>query len=145
MEGKNKSEIHITNNFNAPIGQHIDHVDTINFSMDKEGRFHFENVGQVNGVPSGNGSSPAPVAEGDGEALVARLMPIFYNKEDDVRQFLTEIRGMADKDITDLVNRWVKEKRISDYGNSRKGDLWEVLNDARIYKSSRQNWCRRVY
>lgn len=44
MEKENKSEIHITNNFNAPIGQHIDHVDTINFSMDGDGTFHFGTV-----------------------------------------------------------------------------------------------------
>jgi len=36
-----KGDIHITNNFNAPIGQHIDHVDTINFRMDGDGTFHF--------------------------------------------------------------------------------------------------------
>lgn len=34
-------DINITNNFNAPIGQHIDHVDTINFRMDGDGTFHF--------------------------------------------------------------------------------------------------------
>ena len=43
--------IHITNNYYAPIGQHIDHVDTINFSMDGDGTFHFSNVGQVAGPP----------------------------------------------------------------------------------------------
>ena len=36
-------------NFFRPVGQFIEHVDTINFSMDKDGNFHFENVGQVNG------------------------------------------------------------------------------------------------
>ena len=41
MDKDKRSEIHITNNFNAPIGQHIDHVDTINFRMDGEGSFHF--------------------------------------------------------------------------------------------------------
>ena len=41
MDKDKKSEIHITNNFNAPIGQHIDHVDTINFRMDGNGEFHF--------------------------------------------------------------------------------------------------------
>ena len=41
MDKDRRSEIHITNNFNAPIGQHIDHVDTINFRMDGDGTFHF--------------------------------------------------------------------------------------------------------
>lgn len=81
----------------------------------------------------------------DIEKLTERLKPIFYNNEDDVEVFLKEIKGMSPNDITDLVNRWVKEKRISDYGNSRKGDLWTMLNDAGLYTKSRQNWCRRVY
>lgn len=81
----------------------------------------------------------------DNEDLTERLKPIFYNNEDDVEVFLKEIKGMSPNDITDLVNRWVKEKRISDYGNSRKGDLWTMLNDAGLYTKSRQNWCRRVY
>ena len=81
----------------------------------------------------------------DNEDLTERLKPIFYNNEDDVEIFLKEIKGMPPNDITDLVNRWVKEKRISNYGNSRKGDLWTMLNDAGLYSKSRQNWCRRVY
>ena len=40
-EKDRKGDINITNNFNAPIGQHIDHVDTINFRMDGDGTFHF--------------------------------------------------------------------------------------------------------
>lgn len=39
-------------NFYRPVGQFIEHVDTVNFSMDKDGNFQFENVGQMNGVPS---------------------------------------------------------------------------------------------
>ena len=37
-------------NFFRPVGQFIEHVDTINFSMDKDGNFHFENIGQVNEI-----------------------------------------------------------------------------------------------
>ena len=36
--------------FFKPVGQIIEHVDTINFSMDKDGNFHFENIGQVNEI-----------------------------------------------------------------------------------------------
>ena len=50
MEKEKKSEVHITNNFNAPIGQHIDHVDLINFRMDGEGNFHFEMVENANAI-----------------------------------------------------------------------------------------------
>lgn len=81
----------------------------------------------------------------DESALLERLKPIFYNKEEDVRLFLKEIAGMKPNDITDLVNRWVQDKRISDYGYSRKGTLWEILYKAGLYTKSRQNWNRRVY
>ena len=76
---------------------------------------------------------------------IEELKPLFYNNEADVKIFLKEIDGMPPNDITDLVNQWVQEKRISDYGNSRKGTLWEILKDAGLYNKSRQNWCRRVY
>lgn len=78
-------------------------------------------------------------------SLIEKLKPIFYNNEENVRLFLKEINGMKDKYITDLVNKWVKDKLISDYGNSRKGDLWTILKDAKLYTKTRQNWCRRVY
>jgi hypothetical protein len=80
----------------------------------------------------------------DDDELVTNLMPIFYNNEENVSRFLKEIRGMAQENITDLVNRWVKEKRISDYGNSRKGLLWGILNKAGLYTRSKQNWNGRV-
>ena len=83
--------------------------------------------------------------EQDNPDLVNKLKTIFYNNEDDVRLFLEEIVGMPPNDITDLVNRWVKDKRISDYGNGRKGTLWDILNKAGIYTKSRQNWNRRVF
>jgi|GEM_PF-6321900 len=46
-ENNEKTQVHITNNFNAPIGQHIDHVDNIYFRMDKDGTFHFEHVEHI--------------------------------------------------------------------------------------------------
>ena len=89
-----------------------------------------------------NGEYIKPMNEAD---VLEKLKPIFYNNEDDARLFLKEINGMKAGDITDLVNTWVRDKRISNYGNSRKGVLWEILNEAGLYSRSRQNWCRRVY
>ena len=80
-----------------------------------------------------------------GVDLVEKLKPIFFNNESDVRLFLKEIAGMKPNNITDLVNMWVQDKRISDYGSSRKGDLWKILYDAKLYPRTIQNWNRRVH
>lgn len=92
------------------------------------------------------GEADQPSLEGlhDDMDLVEGLLPIFYNNEGDVREFIKEISGMSANDITDLVNQWVKDNRISNYGYSRKGLLWEKLKEAGLYSKSRQNWCRRV-
>ena len=143
MEKEKKSEIHITNNFYTPIGQHINHVDTINFCMEGDGTFHFDMVEHANAVAEAPKQNPA--TQSTDAAVVESLKPIFYNNEADVRLFLKQIAGMKSQDITDLVNRWVKEKRISDYGISRKGMLWEILHEAGLYTRSKQNWNRRIY
>lgn len=87
----------------------------------------------------------AAKANPEDQGTMGKLKPLFYNNEDNVWRFLKEIDGMPPNDITDLVNQWVKDKRISDYGNSRKGVLWGILNEAGLYMKSRQNWNRRVY
>ena len=95
--------------------------------------------------------TPSPIVEGrqtsdmEGREIIEKLKPLFYNNEDNVKRFLKEIDSMPPNNITDLVNQWVKDKLISDYGNSRKGELWDILNKAGLYTKSRQNWNRRVF
>ena len=124
----------------------------LNLRQDSSGMWHTDDVVDAEVVEEQ--SQPQPNLPHDGEELdngeaddanlVEKLKPIFYNNEEDVKLFLKEISGMKPSDITDLVNRWVKDKRISDYGYSRKGVLWEILNTAGLYTKSRQNWCKRV-
>jgi hypothetical protein len=78
------------------------------------------------------------------QETVEELKPLFYNNEADVRRFLKEIDGMPPNTITDVVNLWVRDRRISNYGNSRKGVLWGILKKAGLYNRSRQNWNGRV-
>jgi hypothetical protein len=66
-----KSTVNITNNFNAPIGQHIDHVDHISFQMDGEGNFHF---GQVEQVEQVSGTRLTPQRLGQAVKAVQQLM-----------------------------------------------------------------------
>lgn len=141
MEDKNQEQARINIDKMAWIGIYNAHVEHQHIHMDGHG---------TAGEPAAEDADAEKVQddctrqEHVDEALVAQLMPIFYNNEKNVRQFLTEIRGMEQEAITDLVNRWVKEKRISDYGNSRKGVLWGILHRAGLYTRSKTNWNGRV-
>jgi hypothetical protein len=128
---KDKEDVHEKQNSHVKIGQLILKVDGNNY-------YNNETIKEVP-------AHKAEVLQPADNEVVEALKPLFYNNEEDVRQFLNEIVGMAPNDITDLVNKWVIDKRISDYGNSRKGVLWEKLKDAGLYTKSRQNWNRRVY
>lgn len=93
MEKDKKSEIHITNNFNAPIGQHIDHVDTIHFRMDGEGKFEF---GIVENVDKGT----EPSKEKPNEDLFHFVHP--------------EIEGEEAWKIHNAVKRLVKNQKVKE-------------------------------
>lgn len=143
--------VHITNHnqFQKGVGAFITNLNHLTIIMDSEGNMKMD-ASQVPVMPQAQVEDVQDEEEvndevEDGEDLVAKLLPIFYNKEEDVRLFLNQIRGMATEDITELVNQWVKEKRISDYGNSRKGVLWGILHKAGLYKRTKSNWCGRVY
>lgn len=131
---KDKEDVHERHNNHVNIGQLIMKVNGNNYYHDDANREE----------PMFAAEELQP-ADKDDKDIIEALKPLFYNNEKDVRQFLNEIVGMAPNDITDLVNRWVNDKRISDYGNSRKGVLWEILKEAGLYTKSRQNWNRRVY
>lgn len=89
--------------------------------------------------PTAGGQEDAP-----DDVLVEKLLPIFYNDEGNVRRFLKEITGVPASVVTDVVNRWVGERKISDYGNVRKNALRKILAEAGLYDKSPQNWNRRV-
>lgn len=139
--------VHITNHnkFEKGVGAFITNLNHLTIVMDSEGNMKLD-ANQVPVMPHTDvDTEEKQPEEDDSPDLIERLKPIFFNNEDNVKLFLKEINGMKQKDITDLVNKWVDEKRISDYGNSRKGDLWNILKDAGLYAKSRQNWCRRVF
>lgn len=149
--------VHITNHnkFEKGVGAFITNLNHLTIVMDSEGNMKL-NADQVPApvMPQTEVEKDAPQDDDGDEGndvstnindLVTKLKPIFFNNEEDVRLFLKEIVGMREKDITDLVNKWVNDKRISDFGNSRKGVLWTILNDAGLYNKSKQNWNRRVF
>ena len=76
------------------------------------------------------------------QKIVNRLKPMFFGNEQEATHFLVSIQGMRPTQITNLVNLWVGERRISDL--SRKRNLWQVLYDYGIYTKSESNWNSQV-
>ena len=76
------------------------------------------------------------------EDLVDKLKPIFYENEQEVKDFLAGIKGMKPKEITAKVNQLVKEGKISKFSCHR--DLWKVLHDNGLYDRSESNWNMQV-
>lgn len=78
------------------------------------------------------------------EELVNQLLPIFFSDNERIEIFLSLIRNVRPNVVTDIVNDYVKNKWISNYGNSHKGVLWKILHDAGLYKPSKSNWNNMV-
>ena len=98
-------------NFFRPVGQFIEHVDTINFSMDKDGTFHFENVGQVKGVPT---SMEVEEEIPGGEELCKFIHPAIDNaKARKIHLVIKRLVSTQDiQDICQYLNKMAKEELI---------------------------------
>lgn len=66
------------------------------------------------------------------------LKPIFFGNIDDVRTFLKEIDGAESRQIVEKVNKYIREKRISDISCNKR--LWSILTKYDLYDKSLSNW-----
>jgi hypothetical protein len=76
------------------------------------------------------------------DALLVQLQPMLYGSEDNAKTFLGSIQGMKGKQITDMVNMMIAEKKLSELSCHR--DLYMGLHDAGIYDKSESNWNMQV-
>lgn len=77
--------------------------------------------------------------EKDSEEMIVELLThLFYNDEQNAKEFLSKIQGLTDVEITDLVYSLVKEKKIS--SKSYRRDFWRILHAAKLYSSTESNW-----
>ena len=74
--------------------------------------------------------------------IISQLKPMFFGNEEKVLAFLDNIRGAKPTQITDLVNKMVAEKELSDISCHR--DLWYVLNKYGFYDRSENNWNKQI-
>lgn len=73
------------------------------------------------------------------EILKELLLPIFFNQENDVVDFLGKINGLQDNEITDLVYEWAhKERKIST--KQCNSPLWKILHAFKYYNTTSTNW-----
>lgn len=78
----------------------------------------------------------------DQDDLIEQLKPMFFGSEDEVRDFLDIVQDMKPKHITDIVNKLVLEKKLSELSCHR--ELYTVLHDSGIYQRSESNWNMQV-
>ena len=113
--------------------------------------FNINVTDRVNKIPADVGMEIPPRPEkpenlptSNNEELIKKLQPIFYYDLVRIGKFLSMISGMKDNAITDLVNDYVNNGWISNYGFTRKGELWKILHDEGLYKKGKANWNNRV-
>ncbi len=84
----------------------------------------------------------SPKSGGDNEDIIAKLKPMFFGNEDEARSFLNKVIDMKPKQITTLVNKYVREKKLSELSCHR--ELYIVLHESGIYKPTESNWNQQV-
>lgn len=74
--------------------------------------------------------------------IVSQLTPLFFGNENDAKDFLLSIQGIKPRQITEIVNRMVSERKISELSYHR--DLYRILHNCGIYTCSESNWNQQV-
>ena len=90
-ERKGRGDIHITNNYYAPIGQHIDHVDTLNFRMDGDGTFHFGHVEEI----TGSGSASSDENQVTQDSNIKEVMPPIHQDLPPADVFVNRVKDIV--------------------------------------------------
>ena len=89
-----------------------------------------------------NTGSQAPSLNDKEVDIVEKLKPMFFSDENNAISFLRNIQGMKPTQITDLVNKLVEERKLSDLSCHR--GLYTVLHDCGIYDRSESNWNQQI-
>lgn len=82
------------------------------------------------------------VVEEVDEALVEKLVPVFYGNREIVTEFLGRIKGAKPTDVTAEVNRLLKERKVSDISCNKV--LWEILHENGYYPPTLSNWNSQI-
>lgn len=79
--------------------------------------------------------------------LINALMPHFYsdNQQANVISYIKEIKAAkGNPAVTRITVRYIKDRKISNFDNSHKRPLWQILYDHGLYKAGVDNWNKAV-
>lgn len=129
-----KPVVQQTFNFYAPIGQQIAHVDKIEAHFDKDMGMQVD----------GQNITPQPTSTNSpDEEWIDEIVSCFFGIKENALEFVRMARNLKPKQITDLVNGWLVNHKISD--KSFKRDLWKPLHEHGIYNHTETNWNNQVH
>ena len=135
-DNNEKTVLQQTFNFYAPIGQQIAHVDKIEAHFDKDMGM-VVNGQQVAAESQSTGNEGTTGVSSD-EAWIDELVSCFMGDRGAALEFVRMARCLQPKQITELVNAWVKQRKISELSCRR--DLWRPLHEHGVYACSESNW-----
>ena len=79
--------------------------------------------------------------------LINALKPHFYsdNQLVNVIAYIKEIKeANGNPAVTRITIQYIKDKKISNFENSHKSPLWQILYAHGLYKAGRDNWNKAV-
>ena len=124
----------IQNNFYGNIGQQINHVDKIEAHFDK-------NMGiEVDGQDILKDMAQASSQDED---WIGEILLCFMGDKANALEFVRLARMLKPAQITNLVNAWLVEKKISYISYNR--DLWKPLHNHGIYPCTESCWNSQVH
>lgn len=141
----------INNYYYGNIGQQINHVDKLEAHFDKNMGIEVDGQNILAGMEAAasakagsaaNASSSAHAGSAD-EEWIDEIVPCFMGDKVQALEFVRLARLLKPVDITNLVNAWLVQKKISEM--SFKRDLWQPLHDHGIYMRTESCWNSQVH
>lgn len=136
----NEKAIQQTFNFYAPIGQQIAHVDKLEAHFDKDMGMVVN--GQQVGQEASSAGNGCALGSSPDEEWIDEVVNCFMGDRENALEFMRMARCLLPRQITELVNAWVKQRKISKLSCNR--NLWRPLYEHGVYTCSESNWNNQI-
>ena len=78
----------------------------------------------------------------DEESIIVSELTTVFCEEKEAVHFLSRVKNMSGLQITNVVNEYVKSKKI--HKGAQKGELYAIMKKYGLYHNSRSNWNNMV-